>query len=105
MTSPVDFGTSLASIGTAQDLDLGAWGLNANPEIQSASTIPHLTVHGTGDGNSDYYKFTVSGTGTKQVVIDVDHGFQSGDPKVWLSKLSIFNGAGDLVAHRVIPRR
>ena len=62
-----DFGTSEvneinfhATLATAQDLDLGAWGLNANPDIANATTIPHLTVHGTGDGNSDFYKFTVT---------------------------------------------
>ena len=62
-----DFGTSEvgesqfhATLGSAQDLEAASWGLNANPEIANAETIPHVTIHGTGDGNSDFYRFVVS---------------------------------------------
>ena len=106
-----DFGTSEmneinfhATLATSQDLDLGAWGLNANPDIANATTIPHITVHGTGDGNSDYYKFNVTSDmlansgGAVTTTFDMDNGFAFGDPIVWLSHLQLYNSSGDLIA-------
>ena len=106
-----DFGTSTvnesgfhATLASAQNLELASWGLNADPNIVNATTIPHVTVHGTGDGNSDFYKFTVTQAmldasgGAVQTTFDIDHGYTAGDPIVWLSKLRLYNQAGNLVA-------
>ncbi|HKI93353.1 MAG TPA: hypothetical protein VJ986_13715, partial [Gaiellaceae bacterium] len=106
-----DFGTSTvnesgfhATLASAQNLELASWGLNADPNIVNATTIPHVTVQGTGDGNSDFYKFTVTqamidaSSGAVQTTFDIDHGYTAGDPIVWLSKLRLYNQAGNLVA-------
>ena len=60
-----DFGSSIVrevqthdAIFVAQNLDFGKWSDAANPDIENsggASGLPHLTVLGTGDGNTDFY--------------------------------------------------
>ena len=98
-----DFGSSEvneiayhATLDTAQNLDSGDWGMNADPDILNATTVPHITVHGTGDGNDDWYKFTIA-SGTAQVTLDMDNGYQFGDPILWLSKLKLYDASGDLI--------
>ncbi len=106
-----DFGTSEvngnafhSTLDSAQDLDAGAWGTNADPDIGNAATIPHITVHDTGDGNANYYKFDVtqdmitSGGGSVSITLDIDHGYDVGDPIVWLSKVTLYNSADSVVA-------
>ena len=105
------FGTSEAnettyhgSIPTAQDLDLASWGKNANPDVANATTIPHVTIHGTGDGTDDYYKFVVTpkmltDAGNSMVVsFDVDHGYKTGDSVIWASLLKLYDQSGNLLA-------
>ena len=70
--------------------------MNADPNILNATTVPHITVHGTGDGNDDWYKFTIA-SGTAQVTLDMDNGYQFGDPILWLSKLKLYDASGDLI--------
>ena len=117
-----DFGTAElnespfhASVFSAQDLDLGSWSTNANPDIAPVRTTcptdgsscldPHITVHGTGDGNDDFYKFTVTqamidNAPSNQVKasFDVDNGFNYGDPILWLSHLKLYDSHGVLIA-------
>ena len=73
--------------GSAQNIDLGKWSTNFNPEV-SASTAPapHLTIVGTGDSTKDYYSFT--GTSGSKVTLDIDHGYDFGDSTSWFSKLT-----------------
>ncbi len=82
------------SVFTAQSLDSGSWSLNANDEIKDAESLPHITVKGTGDGNLDFYSFTVTetmlqnaGPGGVDVVLDIDHGFELSDRLWWASQL------------------
>ena len=105
-----DFGTSEvngnafhSTFDSAQNLDSGAWGVNADPNIANAATIPHITVHDTGNGNANYYKFNVtqsmitSGGGSVSVTLDVDHGYNFGDPIVWLSKVTLYNSSDNVI--------
>jgi hypothetical protein len=43
----------------AQDIDTASWVVNNDPNFTDPQTVPHLTVHGTGDGTFDYYSFIV----------------------------------------------
>lgn len=59
-----DFGTSTTreigihdSVFTAQDLDTAKWNTSSSTDIANATTLPHVTVMGTGDGNADFYSF------------------------------------------------
>ena len=111
-----DFGLALLieagihnTIESAQDLELGEFNRNASPDIANltgdARLEPHLTVRGSGDGASDFYSFEISqamidaaGSDGVQASFDIDHGYDIGDPKFWLSLLTIYNAAGDLLA-------
>ncbi len=42
----------------AQNIDGGGWNLAPNPEIENATSIPHITIEGTGDGTFDAYSIT-----------------------------------------------
>ena len=83
------------------NLDLGKWSTNANSDIanlpgQTGDLAAHLTVKGPGNGESDWFKFTVA-AGSK-ASFDIDHGFDYGDPIVWLSLLRIYDATGTLLA-------
>lgn len=51
------------SLAEAQDLDTAGWSLADNPYIQDSTSIPHVSVQGTGNGTYDYYSFTVANAG------------------------------------------
>ena len=46
-------------LDSAQDIDVGGWSLDDNPNFIAPTEIPHLQVDATGDGTFDYFKFTV----------------------------------------------
>ena len=54
---------------TAVSLD-GLFSLGSNGNIVNSTTLPHVTVTATGDGNTDWYQFTVSEAG--RYVLDID---------------------------------
>ena len=54
-------------------------------------------MKGTGNGESDWFKFTVDAAG-RQASFDIDHGFDYGDPIVWLSLIRVYNATGVLLA-------
>jgi hypothetical protein len=116
-----DFGTSVArevgihdSVFFAQNLDDAKWNANSNSDIFFATTVPHLTVLGTGDGNPDFYAFeikddmiadalaawtspagvllghTTANFPGLQVIFDIDGGFVPGDGSVWQSVLNLW---------------
>lgn len=62
------------SLATAFDVDLGPWGLTFDTAVDNglgiSTTIPHLSIFGSGDNAFDYYSFT--GTAGSQVQIDID---------------------------------
>ncbi len=95
-----DFGTSIifenkfhSTIETAQDIDLGKWNRNYNPEVHNDSNpMPHITVKGTGDSTRDYYSF--KGTAGSVVRLDIDHGFDYGDQTSWVSSVKLYGSNG-----------
>ena len=63
----------------AQDIDDAAFNLAANSSIgATATSIPHVTVLGTGDNSVDFYEFTV-GSGSRDIRLLADSlvGFDS----------------------------
>jgi hypothetical protein len=102
-----DFGTAITreigvhdSVFFAQDLDAAKWNTNSSSNIENATTVPHLTVLGSGDGNPDFYSFEITEEMLKQaeadgdpgvdVVFDIDHGYDSGDEQGWGSLLRLW---------------
>ena len=80
------------SYTSAQNIDLGKWSESANPNINAATTIPHITVQATGEGRSDYFTFTVTAAeltaagGSLKVNLDID---QTSQNVYWLGALTI----------------
>ena len=67
---------------TAHDLELEFWSLGydsnigdtQDPPVNTSTTIPHVTVKGSGDGTYDYYSFEVPAAGTRGI-FDIDMDF------------------------------
>ena len=51
--------------------------LGADPDIADATSVPHVSVTGVGDGTVDYYRLNIGSSAT-QITIDLDYG--DGDP-------------------------
>lgn len=68
VTAEVEPNNTLAG---AQDLEVDGWSLSDNPNIQSATSVPHITINGTGDGTYDYYSFDVTAAGVTGM-FDID---------------------------------
>ncbi|MDI1313706.1 FlgD immunoglobulin-like domain containing protein, partial [Prosthecobacter sp.] len=100
-----DFGTSVMNetashdnAFNAQPIDFGSWGTSYNPEIDN-SLIPHLTITGTGNGETDFYKFeitqamldraTLAGVTGINAVFDIDHGYENYGV-YWASQLRLY---------------
>ena len=99
-TSQVNSITFHNSLATAQDLDLGSWGLNNDPNILNPTTTPHLTVDATGTGANDYYKLDVTTAMVGQTeTFDIDAGqYILNGKRVWASHLLIYDANGNLLA-------
>ena len=106
-----DFGTSVLneialhdSIYTAQDIDLGKWSKVANTDVANATSVPHLTILGKGNADTDFYKFSLASTlftnvgDTVTATFDVDHGYDAGDAILWGSRLKIYDADGRVIA-------
>ncbi|NOX53014.1 MAG: hypothetical protein GXP27_00970, partial [Planctomycetes bacterium] len=91
------------SIATAQNLDNENWSLESDPNIgdtltNTSTTIPHITVSGTGDGTFDYFSFTVSNAGDRGI-FDIDFGADLlGGAGSIDTELFLFDAAGNLLA-------
>ncbi len=90
------------SLATAQPVD-GHFTLDYSADIGNGSfvdntstTIPHVTVHGSGNGTFDYYSFYFPGGGTTSgfVVLDIDHPSSSFD-----SHVALWAASRDLLGH------
>ncbi|MFT5126014.1 MAG: Ca2+-binding RTX toxin-like protein, partial [Verrucomicrobiales bacterium] len=75
---------------TAQSLDALGWNLAAHDQVVNASTIPHVSVMGTGDGTMDYFSFTVDVAGSFGVFDIDDNTFDT--------ELFLFDQAGNVLA-------
>ncbi len=70
------------TVAGAQDLDPAGWSLNFDPNIgdttsNTSTTIPHLTILGTGDNTFDHYALTVANAGDLGI-FDIDFGTAGG---------------------------
>jgi hypothetical protein len=84
------------SIAQAQNID-GYYGLDADPDIANATTVPHATVYGTGNDTYDYYSFTVTQAGVNTTgVFDID-GSNNADGSVLDSYLRLYDQGGNLL--------
>jgi Ca2+-binding RTX toxin-like protein len=92
------------SLATALDIDNLGFSLEFDPNIGDSSgintstTIPHLSIQGTGDGTFDFYTFDISNIGDR-AIFDIDFGrnvtnagVTNGD--TFDSQLYLFNSAG-----------
>ena len=67
---------------------------SSNPEIIASTTLPHVTVLGTGGGNMDYYSLTLNAG--VAVTLDIDRAGAAGNLD---STVKIFNSAGVHLAY------
>ncbi|MBT6723246.1 MAG: hypothetical protein HOB20_08455, partial [Planctomycetaceae bacterium] len=94
------------SLFTAQNIGAGKWTRLDDPSIVQATQTPHITIKGTGDGNTDFYRFTITkdmfaAAGADQPInghFDIDNGFELGDPEYWRSTIVLRDQAGDILA-------
>lgn len=87
------------SLLTAQNVDL-AFNLRYSEDIgdrttNTSTTMPHLSIKGTGDNSYDYYVFNVS-TVPAQVIFDIDNG-ETNDNVSFDSYLKLFNSNGNQI--------
>lgn len=93
---------------TALNIDNLGFSLDFDPNIENSSlintstTVPHISIQGTGDGTFDFYSFTISNTGDT-AVFDIDFGrdtdnsgIVTGDP--FDPQIFLFDGVGNPLA-------
>ncbi len=78
------------SLGAAIDIS-GEFSLAANANIVDATTTPHVTIFGTGNGSRDYYSFTVN---NPHATIRIDMDNTSG---TYDSMVAIVDANGNVV--------
>ena len=92
------------ALATAQNVD-GHFSLDASPNIgdgatspsnDTSTTIPHVTITGSGNGSFDYYKFTFPGPGSTFGTIHIDMDFPSSSFDSWVG---LWDSAGNLLGH------
>ena len=82
----------------AQDLEALSWTSAANNTITASATLPHISVIGTstvGTG-TDFYAFTVTGPGSRRVVVDLD-----GTVASFNSMIRIVNSTGGMLFENI----
>jgi hypothetical protein len=89
------------SLATAQNIDGGPWDLNFDPDIGDAisntsTTIPHVSILGTGNNTWDWYEFTVADAGDRGI-FDIDYGYEGGWMDSWLELYD--SGGGQLAVN------
>jgi len=95
------------SLNVPQDLEIAAWGLNYNADIESSEIIEHLTVKATGDGTNDYYSFDVTDAmisgGAISAIFDIDYGFDylggKYDSVWWSGTIRLFDPDGNVIGY------
>ncbi|MDB4442569.1 putative metal-binding motif-containing protein [bacterium] len=80
------------TLAIAQNID-DHFVLGNNEDVGDSTTIPWVSIKGTGDGTFDYYKFYSPGStiGTK---FDIDYGYQPGDSGSFDSFTAIWDSSG-----------
>ena len=65
------------SIAEAQFIAPELFSLQANPNIEASTDIPHISIFGTGDGTFDYYSLMISAPGSRGI-FDIDNSSAAG---------------------------
>src|SRR4051794_5282094 len=82
------------SIANAQNID-ASFSLHSDHNITDSTTVPHATIHGTGNYTVDFYRFTVPEAGVNKIsVFDMDQ-----DPAQFQNNLRLYNSSGVLIAY------
>ncbi|MBI1313734.1 hypothetical protein GC176_20775, partial [bacterium] len=68
--------SSLVSLSGAQNVDAAAWNLAEIVTIESSTTIPHITINGTGNDTFDVYSFT-AGAGDRGIFDIANNSFDT----------------------------
>ena len=89
LVDPASTGNSTRA--TALSLD-NLWGQQADPDIQSATEAPHVSISGTGAATAKVYSFTTTQADT-QMLFDVDHAGPGFD-----SYLRLYDAGGNQLA-------
>jgi len=89
LVKPAGFWNS--SLAAAVSVD-GAFNLATDPNIDMATTRPHVSVQATGDGSIDFCAFTVAAGGST-ASFDIDGAYPSFD-----SWLQLLDAAGNVLA-------
>ena len=64
------------AIGLAQFISPTQFSRQFNDEIRDSSSVPHVTIEGTGDGSRDYFSFNVPSGGARLIIdVDASEGF------------------------------
>ncbi len=91
--------TATAATGNtslAQAVDLSnRFSLAADPDIANATTVPHVSISGTGNGASQFYRVTVGSAGV-EFTLDVDYALNGSVS--FDSFVRLYNEAGAIVA-------
>ena len=82
------------NIAGAQDLETADWSRSSDPNIgdtstNTSTTIPHISIDGSGDGTFDYYSFDVANAG--------DRGIFDIDGASFDTQLFLFDTAGTML--------
>ncbi len=85
---------SNSSFSTAQRIDSAGWNTLFDAAIgdrtgNTSTTLPHITVNGSGDGTRDYYRFNVPAGGGR-VILDIDNA-SNGLPGSFNSRLRLYS--------------
>ncbi len=83
------------ALATPQNIDLAPWSLSFNANITESTTIPHLTIIGTGDDTFDYFEFNVAEAGSRGI-FDIDEVSNFG--QTFDTELFLFDEFGNLLA-------
>ena len=91
---------------TAHDLELEFWGLGydsnigdtQDPPVNTSTTIPHVTIKGSGNGTFDFYSFEVTTAGARGIFdVDMDYDEQL-DPHGFMdSEIVLLDQYGNII--------
>jgi filamentous hemagglutinin family protein len=84
------------SIAKAQFIAPEFFSLQANPNIEASTDIPHVSIFGTGDGTFDYYSLMISAPGSRGI-FDIDNSSAAATDYLD-TQIFLFDSAGNSLA-------
>ncbi|AFZ16198.1 two-partner secretion domain-containing protein [Allocoleopsis franciscana] len=80
------------SIAEAQFIAPELFSLQANPDIEASTDIPHVSIFGTGDGTFDYYSLMIQAPGSRGI-FEIDNSSAAGTGYLD-TQIFLFDSAG-----------